>query len=505
MRSSESEVPRVTRRSFLRQSAGATTGVAAGMTFGSTAALAESSDRRGRRNPLLTARPGPFASRQKLKRWNEYLAGLGPRHTGSPAETRFRRNLQEAMDRLGWDTSTRTQGFTSWEAQDFSLEVAAATSRVEKVRVAYYYPYSGRTPRVGIEGELAYAGKGGEADFAQGDFAGKIAVIDVPPFSIPIGIAFNTWDETPPGVDPTLPYDRAWIAAGPGLEAATAAGAVGAIIILSQSPECAKGQYAPFGRALQGIPALNVDAQAGKRVRALAQGGGTMARLTLTAKSAPGKVKPLLATLPGASDEVIVVNTHTDGTNLIEENGPLAMLSIAQRLSARKRSERPATVAFYFASGHFQDEVISSGAYVTDYPELYERTKAGLTIEHLGCREYLDDHEREYVRTGRPEISGLFASNRTLADLARPALDKHGVTRCSVIQPVPRFFGEGRYLHEAGIPMLSYISGPNYLLAESSRKAQLKRFSLNRMQAEIKAMGTLLDQLAAIPRSGAPT
>lgn len=482
------------RRSFVKRSAGAAAAAGLGAAGGLPGTALAKPKPGG--NPLLNAKPGPLASRKKMLAWNEYLAGLGARPTGGVSETQFRKDLKKAMQELGWETSMRSQTFTGWEAREYSLSVGAAGAAKEPVNVSYYYPYSGRTPKEGIAAELAYANRGTPADFMSGDFNGKIAVIDVPPFAIPIGAAFNTWDGSPPDINPTLPYDRAWVAAGPALAPAIAAGAVGAIIILSQSPPCANKQYSPFGKELQGIPALNVNAVVGERVRALAQAGGARAKLRLKAKQSPGKTKALLATLPGASDEVVVVNSHTDGTNLVEENGPLAMLSIAQQLSARPRSQRPVTYAFYFATGHFQYEVNSSAAYVTDYPDLFTRTKVGLTIEHLGCPEYLDNHVDEYVKTGQPEISGLFATSHSMATAAAPAMTQNGVSRCSVIQPVPKFFGEGRPLYEAGLPMLAYIAGPNYLLAETGKGKQLERFSIDRMMKETKAMAALLDQLA---------
>ena len=492
--------PGTTRRTFIKRSAGTAAGLAVGTgLMGEAVALA------GKRapSPLLQAKPGRLASTKTMWKWNEYLAGLGARHTGSPSEVRFTHDIRQAMKRLGWKTSVKPQTFDNWEANSYSLTVTPAGGSARKVRVGYYYPYSGRTGRSGITGELAYAGSGrSAADFAGGSFAGKIAVIDVPPFSVPVGVAFNAWDRKfAADVDITKPYDRSWVATGPPLKAAKEAGAIGAIIILPEAPADGKGQYSPFGLELQGLPALNVDAPTGDMLRSLAQTPGNKAKMTLTATRSKGKTRALMAVLPGASDEVVVVNTHTDGTNLIEENGPLAMISLAQRLSAIPKADRPVTFAFYFATGHFQADVVSAPAYITDYPKLFERTKAGLTIEHLGCPEYETDHKNVFKKTGKPEISGLFSSNRTLANMARPVIEAKGVARCTVMQPTPVFFGEGRDLHAEGIPMLAYIAGPHYLLAERSKKVQLERFNVNRMQAETRAFAAMLDKLAVMPRT----
>ncbi len=45
--------------------------------------------------------------------------------------------------------------------------------------------------------------------------------------------------------------------------------------------------------------------------------------------------------------------------------------------------------------------------------------------------------------------------------------------------------------------MMSYLAGPNYLLAEADRATQLERFDVKRMHKEINALAEMVDQAGA--------
>src|SRR5207244_2496691 len=108
------------------------------------------------------------------------------------------------------------------------------------------------------------------------------------------------------------------------------AGAVAVILAWTDISDAnAADQYTPFSRPPQNIPGLYVGRDTGARLRALA-GAGAKATVVLEADVFPDSpTDTLIATLPGASaDEIIVVNTHTDGPNATEENGALGILAL---------------------------------------------------------------------------------------------------------------------------------------------------------------------------------
>lgn len=80
------------------------------------------------------------------------------------------------------------------------------------------------------------------------------------------------------------------------------------------------------------------------------------ARLLLDAFCDPNAVSETLYTiLPGLDPQkAVLINTHTDGPNACEENGSLALLSMLSYFSSLSVQERPFTLIFLFATGHFQ-------------------------------------------------------------------------------------------------------------------------------------------------------
>ena len=56
---------------------------------------------------------------------------------------------------------------------------------------------------------------------------------------------------------------------------------------------------------------------------------------------------PLIAVLPGTSSEsVLIVNSHSDGTNATEENGGLGILALAKYFSKIPKSSRKRDIVF---------------------------------------------------------------------------------------------------------------------------------------------------------------
>src|SRR5262249_23152367 len=131
------------------------------------------------------------------------------------------------------------------------------------------------------------------------------------------------------------------------------AGALGVILAWTDISDAnAADQYTPFSRPPQGIPGLYVGHETGAKLKALS---GAKATVVLEADIHPDTpTDTLIATLPGTSaDEVIIVNTHTDGPNATEENGGIGILALAKYFAKIPKSERKRTIVFPLTTGHF--------------------------------------------------------------------------------------------------------------------------------------------------------
>jgi hypothetical protein len=100
--------------------------------------------------------------------------------------------------------------------------------------------------------------------------------------------------------------------------------------------------------------------------------------------------------LPGANfgkanDEFLICNTHSDGPNIAEENGGIGVFNVAQYFARVPQRERPKSMVFMAATGHFGHGLLSSGRdWINRHPQIIAQTVGCMTIEHFGCNEWSD-------------------------------------------------------------------------------------------------------------------
>lgn len=462
-------------------------------------------------------------STETLREWNAFMASLGPRHTGNAAHKAFVDFLASEFEALGLTVVRETQSFERWEANSWLLAVVE-DGHETPVEVASYYPYSGQTGEHGVVAEVVEAGLGDESALEGLDVAGKIALINqkpdgslrtalgrlaamyeqlgvAPPEVSPDGLEWSAYvkhaiDSDPKDVSFARNATAELVFTAPDLGPAMRAGAVGAVVIVSgMSLDKLRGQYAPFMSPLQGLPTLYVDERTGAELREACRSGRSV-RLTLTVDLSQGSTDQLHCVLPGESDELVIVDSHTDGPNVFEENGALGVLAIAKALSQVSESERRRSTAFVLATGHFVGAVRSSDFFVEGHPELIEKAVAAVVVEHLGATEWVDD-EQGYRPTGEFEQAICMVSDREgLVDEAVDSLRTERVGNVLVATPFAGelYFGEGGAFHRAGIGTVGYIPLPNYLIA-CGPGDHLDKFDEDRMHAEVRALTRLVRRL----------
>ena len=112
-----------------------------------------------------------------------------------------------------------------------------------------------------------------------------------------------------------------------------------------------------------------------------------------------------------------------------------------------------------------------------------------MTVEHLGCREWLDEVAASgairYRDTGRMEWSVAITPSKPMAGLLVDAI-QGSRDRAGVVNPVKGgFLGAGSSLSRAGIPTIGYISQPNYLLAQGPADGCIEKLSPDLMYSQI--------------------
>jgi PA domain len=443
--------------------------------------------------------------------WDLQVAmnNIGPnKYTGNKAHKDYVEFLATNLKSLGLDVQRDQYTLPRWEATSWGLEVKPSSGAAFEVPVTSYYPYSGQTGKEGVTGELVtmeyvraanVSPQQPEEFHIPFDVKGKIVLIECPirpSFNAKVDRVWNVYTE---GTE-LLPDVRAVNGRGaaPPLDAFKKAGAVGLVLAWTNiSDEQAADQYVPFGRALQDFPTIYVGKKSGASLKAVA-GTGAKATLRLEANVFPDTATDtLIGTLPGATDdEIVIVNSHTDGPNAIEENGGIGIVALARYFSKLPKSDRKRTLVFPLTTGHFAHAYVPSIAgFVKQHPDLVKKAVASITVEHLGCQEWLDDASGRYAYTGKAELSFCFTGNEGIADVMLEGVTGTGDKRVAIFKG--RGPGEGGALMAAGVPTIGYIAIPSYLLTGASNGC-IEKVDRNLLHSQIEGFAKVVHQMESM-------
>ena len=526
----------VTRRTLLARAAALTTSAAvAGPILPALAA-----HRPRRRAPATVPLPSPQQVRADFTRMVEF----GPRLTASDNHERYISWLEAEFASAGLQVGP-CDGYTTdrWLAQTVALDLLDGVA-AGPVKVATYYPRSQETPPAGVTGPLVYGGVApalsvsgtdlgalqaaiarypaelaswaqGVAGALGGGTQGSILLVDLPmpvPLTgaafLPIATYLN-WPGHSLADWATTDYKRIWIEPGLSIPLAPfqGMGAKGVVFVVDASFAALSGGYLPFTHGFEPLPALYVDRDTGRALRAQSL-ARPRSRLTLTASHQRAPTRSITAVLPGASAETLIFNTHTDGQGFAEENGGVAFLQLARHFASLPKHRRlRRTLVFAAWPGHMVADLPQTQGWIDSHPDLVRRAAAALTVEHLGCSEWIDTVDAGYHPTGEAEFFGIWTTQGKMFELTRDTIRSHGVPRAALLRP-PVQFGVGAAFQSTGVPQIGAIAGPEYLLTVSPN-GDLDKLDESLAARQIAWLADLARRLDAVPaaqlRQGDPT
>ena len=227
-----------------------------------------------------------------------------------------------------------------WRAVDWSLSYEVGGQTID---LATAFPVSGTGDTAGktMTAEAVWVGLGTEADFKGKDVAGKAVVIYS--YFAPGGRSHSASDRTSLTGANTLAMER------------------GAAMIINVMNIPGNGQFQPEG-AIEEIPQLTLSMDEGFPLRdALAGNAPVTISYNLEAEQLKDVETELtIATLPGASDEQILILSHTDGyfqAAMDNNAGMASALELARFFSEKPQADRPRTLVFVQFPDHHHGEV----------------------------------------------------------------------------------------------------------------------------------------------------
>jgi hypothetical protein len=434
-------------------------------------------------------------SAAKLRKWNRVI-DHGVRPTGSHAQLRYIRWIERKLRGVeGVELSRIDHTISRFTPRSTAIELRAG-GRKQRIKVAAPVPYAKPTGRRGARAPLAFVPD--DQPITAENARGRIVLRHAPAGAIQQALFFLpvvSWGFYDPEntIDPAENFYGDFInynARVADLRAAGEAGAKGVIFYKDLPHRQLKDHYEPYEGERWPVPAAFVGADQGKRLAdAIAAGAGARARVTLRARYKRVRTRTVIATIEGQSPERIVVDSHTDGTNAAEDNGPVAMVGMARYFAGLPAECRPRTIEFAFVTGHFYQRIADpakrhggAGVVAEQLDAAYDEgtVSSVLVLEHMGALSYsaeprAGDRPGGVLRpNGLREIQFVAITNsqplvRAVDDVVR----KYDMQRTLMLQgadapgsTVPShcsFGGEGTPYNQHLLPTVAAIAAPQTL------------------------------------------
>jgi hypothetical protein len=404
----------------------------------------------------------PLAS--EIFRWIETVFAQGVRRPGYPADRWAERWIREQFESFGLaDVRGEPVRLAGWEDHEARLTVWPADAPAAAIDLpCFALPHCAQADA--LEADLVSLGSGVRA------VAGAISVEEFDLIRMPQSIMRQRASRS---IDPAgefenltqvLPFSFRFQAV---MEPAIQDEALGFVGILSGMPWESADYYVPYDGQARPIPGVWLSAESGRRLMELMAAGPVRGRMTVRATRETITCQNLIGTLPGSSDEWIVIGSHHDGpwSSAVEDGSGIALvLAQARYWSRLPRARRPHNLLFLMNAGHM---VGGAGcrAFIDAHPDLLDSIVAEIHLEHAARECRCEDGA--LVPTDAPEVRWWFTSlNRDLEDIVEAALTEEKLHRSLILSP--EIFGphpttDGGFFHVEKVPVVQYLTAPMYL------------------------------------------
>jgi hypothetical protein len=476
--------------------------------------------------------PSALASAAALKRMDAFLGSLGARHTGSPAQVRYIDWIRSRLAAIhGVRLSELKFTIDRWTPSSAKLRIRI-DGRPSEVPIADAIPYSKSTGAAGVTAPVVLVPA--DQRIVAANARGRIVVREADAGSIPQAdflLPFVMWNVYDPHhtINPAANFYGDFIAYNSrvaDLRDAAAAGAEGILFVKNLPRAQILGHYEPYEGTAWRVPGAFLGADQGKLITdALTAGRPISAQIVVSARFKRVITPSLLATIAGRSPQRIVIDSHTDGTNAVEDNGPIAMVAMARYFAALPRACRPRTLEFAFSTAHFYQRVGANptvrdgGAEQlakrldTDYD--HGTVSSVLALEHLGALDYeavprRDGGAGEMLRPNglrAIQFIGVTPSARLVSavdsvvrryDMQRTLLLQGSDAPGSTVPPHCSFGGEGTPYERHLLPTIGVIAAPQTLYDPAFG---IGGIDFNVMRSETLGYTELVNRLGSMSQS----
>jgi len=404
-----------------------------------------------------------------------FFSDAGFRKPGSDADLIGVTYIQDRLTEFGIQDATiePVSDWDYWDPNWYSLTVEIDLGWgfvIDLPLPCSFRPYTAFTGQDGIEAELIYVNDGMDADDYIGA-EGKIAVVDLEAAGLPANLLmmFSPFTYDPESTLPGTLMAANWpVDNEDSYEIALEHDCVGFIGILNFLADFRQSYYAPYRGEVLDLTGLYVSDFIGQVLKDLIAEDDVNATIKLRGDVDPGTSYNVWGTVPGQTDDIILVTTHHDGWAANDASGISIVLGLAQHYAQLPPQSRQKTLMFMCHGGHFIGDV-PTYSFIENHPDVVDRVLIDLNIEQIG-KDYQWDEGLLYD-TGLAAARAMFISgppwsvDPQLLGFAQNAITNNDLDRTMVL-PAAGPFGAtppGRVAgawFEAGKPIIHMITAP---------------------------------------------
>ncbi|GEE00975.1 hypothetical protein nbrc107696_14210 [Gordonia spumicola] len=450
--------------------------------------------------PEASAAPsGPLGADSMMSTVRD-LVNMGPRTTGSQAGRRASDYVAQRFRAAGL-SDVHFEEVTSYDWKPSNPGLRVGRTRIDAFPVSHSFIPANAGPGTRTTGANGLTApvvdiRGGKVDGH--DVRGKIVMFDLA-FLLPTAglLPLTEYINDPDG---TLLDPDVMLTANPYLtslestvRAAQNAGAVGFVGVLSDYFNSNRYHNEYYRKLAMRIPGMWITRSAGAQMRGLLARNRNRARIDLTVTRSAVTGRTVVGMLPGTTRDTVMVQSHHDSVTagaVEDATGTAEVIALAEHYGklAERTGYRPRRKSLMFATfdTHFTGYQ-SHQAFVDKYI-VGKRTPwnivANTTIEHVG-RHAKRASDGRLVTTDQPETKGLFENvNLGLKGSLASSLTRNDVRATTMLNASPFQLirmgipTDASFLLVAGVPVVSFISGPLYMYDDADTIDKVDRSQL---------------------------
>ena len=475
--------------------------------------------------------PSTLPDAAALKQADSFVASLGVRPTGSATHAAYVNWIRQQLQGIpGVQITDINYQINRWSTSGASLTMHAG-GRDVALPIADAIPYSQPTAAGGVTAPLVVVPDSQQITAANSN--GKIVVREADAGSVPNAdflLPVVSWETYDPNhtIDPSGNFYGDFINYIPrvnDLRDAAAAGAKGLLFVKNLPRSQIIDHYEPYEGEDFPVPGVFLGADEGKQITdAISGSQDPTATITDNARFDNVTTPSIEAVIPGETPQRIVIDSHTDGTNAVEDDGPVAMVAMARYFSALPLACRPRTIQFAFSTAHFYQRLGSPAIRDGGAEQLAEQldrdydkgtVSSVLVLEHLGAKDYeqvprtdggpgvvLQPNGLRSIQfigvTPSPSLVAAVDSVVRTYDMQRTILLQGADAPGNTVPMHCSFGGEGTPYENHLLPTIGVIAAPQFLYDPAF---ELDAVDFDVMHSELLGYTELVNRLMVMSQS----